>query len=167
MQLKDIGKIDVLKVGHHGSKTSSSDDAFMKAIAPKCAVICCGKDNKYGHPHKETTTTLNKYKMTTYRTDLNGTIIVMSDGKKITVETENKTTEKAASITTNDSTATNATVKKQETSTTQPIATTVYITKTGEKYHKDGCSSLSKSKIAISLSDAKAKEYEPCSKCSK
>ncbi|XMB65214.1 MBL fold metallo-hydrolase [Cellulosilyticum sp. ST5] len=166
LPLKDIGTIDVLKVGHHGSKSLSSD-AFIKAIAPKYAVICCGKDNKYGHPHKETTTTLSKYKVTTYRTDISGTIIVTSDGKKITVTTENKTTEKAGSSATNNSATINTTVKKQETSTTQPITTTVYITKTGEKYHKDGCSSLSKSKIAISLEDAKGKGYGPCSKCCK
>ncbi len=164
LPLKDIGKIDVLKIGHHGSKTSSSD-AFIKAITPKYAVICCGKDNKYGHPHKETTATLNKYKITTYRTDLNGTVKVTSDGKKITITTENKTTEKVTSSVINNSTTTNTIDKKQETSTTQPITTTVYVTKTGKKYHKDGCSSLSKSKIAISLSDAEAKGYEPCSKC--
>ncbi len=166
LPLKDIGKIDVLKVGHHGSKTSSSD-AFIKVIAPKYAVICCGKDNKYGHPHKETTATLSKYKVTTYRTDINGTVKVTSDGKNITIATENKTTEKVTSSTPNNSATTNTTVKKQETSTTQPITTTVYVTKTGKKYHKDGCSSLSKSKIAISLSDAEAKGYEPCSKCCK
>lgn len=165
LPLKDIGKIDVLKVGHHGSSTSSSD-AFIKTIAPKYAVICCGKDNKYGHPHKETTATLNKYKVTTYRTDLNGTVKVTSDGKNITVTTENKATDKAVSSPTNNAT-TNTKDKKQEVSTTQTITTTVYVTKTGKKYHKDGCSSLSKSKIAISLNDAKAKGYEPCSKCCK
>lgn len=73
LPLKDIGKVDVLKVGHHESSTSSSED-FIKAIAPKYAVICCGKDNKHGHPHKETVNTLNKYKVTTYRTDLNGDV---------------------------------------------------------------------------------------------
>lgn len=164
MPLKDIGKIDVLKVGHHGSKTSSSD-AFIKAIAPKYAVICCGKDNKYGHPRKETTATLNKYKVTTYRTDINGTVVVTSDGKNITVATEDKITDKASSSVTSNTTNTNNTVKKQETSTTQPITTTVYFTKTGEKYHKDVCSNLRKSKIAISLEDTKKKGHGPCSKC--
>lgn len=166
LPLKDIGKIDVLKVGHHGSSTSSSD-AFIKAIAPKYAVICCGKDNKYGHPHKETTGILNKYKATTYRTDINGTVKVTSDGKNITIATENKATDKAVNSPTNNTTTANTKDKKQETSTTQPITTTVYVTKTGEKYHKDGCSSLSKSKIPISIDDAKAQGYEPCSKCCK
>ena len=164
LPLKDIGKVDVLKVGHHGSSTSSSED-FIKAIAPKYAVICCGKDNKYGHPHKETVNTLNKYKVTTYRTDLNGTVVITSDGKNISVKTTTptNTTDKANTSTTNK--ATNTTVKQQTTSTTQPVTQTVYITKTGKKYHKDGCSSLSKSKIPISLSDAKARGYGACSKC--
>lgn len=166
MPLKDIGKVDVLKVGHHGSNSSSSED-FIKAIAPKYAVICCGKDNKYGHPHKETVNTLNKYKVTTYRTDLNSTVVITSDGKNISVKTTTPTnvTTKASTPTTNK--ATNTTVKQQTTSTTQPVTQTVYITKTGKKYHKDGCSSLSKSKIPISLSDAKAKGYGACSKCCK
>lgn len=94
---------------------------------------------------------LSKYKVTTYRTDINGTVKVTSDGKNITITTENKATDKAVSSPTNNTTTTNTTDKKQETSTTQPITTTVYITKTGEKYHKDGCSSLGKSEVTISL----------------
>lgn len=158
--------------------TEASSEDFIKAIAPKYAVICCGKDNKYGHPHKETVNTLNKYKVTTYRTDLNGNVIVTSDGKKISVKltTPTKTTEKANATKTNKDTGkanapttnkTNNTDKKQATTTTQPVTQTVYITKTGKKYHKDGCSYLKDSKIAISLDDAKAKGYEPCSKCCK
>lgn len=176
LPLKDIGKIDVLKVGHHGSRNSSSD-AFIKAISPKYAVICCGKDNSYGHPHKKTTDTLNKYKVTTYRTDLNGTIVITSDGKNITVKTTtqaNTTTNSTPTVANKNinNTATNkaintTVVKQQNTSTTQPVTQTVYVTKTGKKYHKDGCSYLKDSKIAINLYDAKAKGYEPCSKCCK
>lgn len=119
--------------------------------------IICGRDNKYGHPAKETTATLNKYKITPYRTDINGTVKATSDAKNITVTTENKTTDKVNSSATNNSVTTNNTVRKQDTSTTQPI------TKTGKKYHKDGRSSLSKSKNAISLEDVKTKGYEVCS----
>lgn len=66
-------EIDVLKVGHHGSNTSTSEN-FIKSIKPKEAVISCGKNNFYGHPHTETLNTLNKYNVKIRRTDLEGTI---------------------------------------------------------------------------------------------
>lgn len=80
-------KADVLKVGHHGSRTSSSS-AFVKAVSPTYAVITCGFSNSYGHPHSETLKTLNAVDATVLRSDLNGVITVVSDGKKVTVTTE-------------------------------------------------------------------------------
>lgn len=76
-------KSDVLKVGHHGSRTSSSSK-FMKAVAPQYAVISCGIDNSYGHPHAKTLNTLRTKKIDTFRTDIDGTIICKSDGESIT-----------------------------------------------------------------------------------
>ena len=58
----DIGQVDVLKAGHHGSKTSSSEE-FIKEIKPKLVLISAGKDNKFNHPNKETLDTLEKYKI--------------------------------------------------------------------------------------------------------
>ena len=78
---------DVLKVGHHGSRESSSDN-FLQALCPSYAVISCGYDNSYGHPHAETLETLEKYNVTCYRSDLNGTIRAVSDGSAVTVTTE-------------------------------------------------------------------------------
>lgn len=75
-------KADVLKVGHHGSSTSTSEE-FLNAVNPSIAVICVGEDNSYGHPHKETLTLLNSKKIKTLRTDLNGNIVLSSDGKSI------------------------------------------------------------------------------------
>lgn len=72
---------DVLKVGHHGSNTSSSE-AFIREVNPQIAVIECGKDNEYGHPHKEVTELFNRLKVKIYRTDIDGTVIVTSDGKE-------------------------------------------------------------------------------------
>ena len=66
-------KCDYLKVGHHGSKTSTSDE-FINTIKPKEAIISCGYKNKYGHPNKETIQILNKYNVKIRRTDLEGTI---------------------------------------------------------------------------------------------
>ena len=78
--------IDVLKVAHHGSSTSSSED-FMEQVNPEIALISVGTDNSYGHPHKEIMELLESYDMDIYRTDTQGTIIVTSDGTKCTVET--------------------------------------------------------------------------------
>ncbi|MCD6178241.1 MBL fold metallo-hydrolase [bacterium] len=72
-------KSTVLKVAHHGSK-SSTDEKFLKAVLPEVAVIEVGKDNPYGHPHQETLEKLEKYGMKILRTDLNGDIKIFSDG---------------------------------------------------------------------------------------
>lgn len=80
-------KCDVLKVGHHGSSTSTTEK-FLNAVSPSFAVISCETGNSYGHPHKETIDILEKYKVKTYRTDLNGTVTAVSDGKNITFNTE-------------------------------------------------------------------------------
>lgn len=76
---------DVLKVGHHGSRTSSSEK-FIAKVNPRIAVISCGKDNEYGHPHQETLETLKNAEV--YRTDKNGDIIIHTDGTNLTVATE-------------------------------------------------------------------------------
>ena len=73
---------DVLKVGHHGSRTATSDE-FLKKTHPKIAVISCGLNNDYGHPHKPTLTKLEAINAKIYRTDKYGTIILESDGTKI------------------------------------------------------------------------------------
>lgn len=78
---------DVLKLGHHGSSTSSTDE-FVSAISPEYGIISCGVDNKYGHPHKETLNTIKKYNIKAYRTDLQGEITLTSDGKTINIRTE-------------------------------------------------------------------------------
>ena len=78
---------DVLKVGHHGSNTSNTEE-FLKKVNPSYAVISLGEDNKYGHPHKEVMDRLEKREMTIYRTDKNGTIIAESDGESIVFKLE-------------------------------------------------------------------------------
>ena len=75
-------KTDVLKVGHHGSSTSSSDD-FLQQVQPKYAVIMVGEGNSYGLPKQETIDKLNKLGTQIYRTDEDGTIQMTSDGNEI------------------------------------------------------------------------------------
>lgn len=70
---------DVLKVGHHGSKTSTKME-FLKKVAPQYAIISCGEDNNYGHPNSFVVKKLYKQGAEVYRTDLDGTIIVEVDG---------------------------------------------------------------------------------------
>lgn len=74
---------DLLKIGHHGSYTSTSAK-FLEAVNPKYAVICVGKDNKYNHPVKSVMERLKKNNIDVYRTDELGSIIATSDGEKIT-----------------------------------------------------------------------------------
>jgi competence protein ComEC len=75
---------DVLKVGHHGSRTSSTQK-YLDAVAPSYAVINCGAGNTYGHPHKEAWARLTTTGAVIYRTDENGTIIFVTDGETISV----------------------------------------------------------------------------------
>ena len=78
----DALKADVLKLGHHGSRTSTSY-RFLRAVSPAYAVIPVGAGNEYGHPHKETLNILGQAEIYTYRTDYMGTIIAVSDGTNI------------------------------------------------------------------------------------
>lgn len=78
-------KSDVLKVGHHGSN-SSTTPAFLRVVAPKYAVISVGKDNPYGHPSPDTLAKLANAGVQVFRTDLQGTIVATSDGKKVTFD---------------------------------------------------------------------------------
>lgn len=75
-------RADVLKLGHHGSSTSTSD-YFLGKVNPSIGVISCGKNNKYGHPHKEVMNLLEKYNIMIFRTDEQGSIVLYSDGYKI------------------------------------------------------------------------------------
>lgn len=73
---------DVLKVSHHGSKTSSGEE-FLAAISPEIAVISVGKDNSYGHPHSETLETLAKYDIKVLRTDRDGDIKILCNSQSL------------------------------------------------------------------------------------
>jgi len=80
-------KADVLKVGHHGSDSSTSQE-FLKEVNPKYAVISVGKNNNYGHPAQEVLVKLEKYKVDLFRTDLQEHIIAVSDGNKLNFNVE-------------------------------------------------------------------------------
>ena len=82
---QELLKADILKVAHHGSKTSSIKE-FINAVSPKYAVIGVGKDNKFGHPSEKTLETLNDKNVKIYRTDISGEIMIITDGNKVRIE---------------------------------------------------------------------------------
>ena len=83
----NISNIDVLKVGHHGSKTSSSK-LFINEINPKYSIISVGKNNRYGHPNKEVLDNLSKSNI--YRTDQDGSIMFKIKNNRLNIETKLK-----------------------------------------------------------------------------
>lgn len=142
---------DVLKCGHHGSSTSSTA-GFLKAVDPDYAVISCGKNNEYGHPHKETLKKLALLGTQVYRTDTMGTIVAVSDGESIRF-----TCETAAY-------APSAYAASEEHSS-------YYIgNKNSMVFHRPSCSGVStmsgKNKVTLDTrEDAIAQGYSPCGKC--
>ena len=80
----NLSDIDVLKVGHHGSKTSSSK-SFINEINPKYSIISVGKNNRYGHPNKEVLNNLKGTKI--YRTDQDGSIMFKIKNDRLQIET--------------------------------------------------------------------------------
>jgi competence protein ComEC len=79
--------VNILKVGHHGSDTSSSE-IFLKKIKPEYCIISVGRNNKYGHPVKNAMERLEKYCKNIYRTDKDGNVALETDGKNLKISTE-------------------------------------------------------------------------------
>lgn len=140
---------DVLKVGHHGSTTSSSND-FLDAVNPTYAVISCGKNNEYGHPHKEILKALSKRDIVTYRTDELSTIVAFSDKKNITFSYVNSDIKVG---------------------TPKDNSQVVLIgNKNSHKVHRSYCDSVEdmnkKNKVIFhSMDEAKKEGYSPCKSC--
>ena len=84
MNKYNLPDIDILKVGHHGSRTSSSEE-FIDEIKPKYSIISVGKNNRYGHPNKEVLENLKYSKI--YRTDEDGSIMFKIKNNKLKIET--------------------------------------------------------------------------------
>lgn len=84
---RDWSTVDVLKIGHHGSNTSSSQ-SFLEQVKPKISIIMAGKDNSYGLPKEKILNRLKSIGTKIYRTDEQGTITITSDGNNIKVDTE-------------------------------------------------------------------------------
>ncbi len=140
---------DLLKVGHHGSSSSTSH-RFLEAVDPAYAVISCETGNDYGHPHDETLQALSDASVRLYRTDMQGDILAESDGKTVRVTT-----------------ARNQNVE------TNPCGTEgapdYYIgNRTSRKFHRPNCSGLPAPSNQIrfeSRGEAVSAGFEPCGVC--
>lgn len=153
-------KADVLKVGHHGSNTSTSP-AFLKTVSPKYAVISCGKGNDYGHPHQVTIDKLNNAGVQVFRTDESGTIVATGDGDNITFD------KKASAIKENAPPAP-VVLSNNNASTTTDSNTSYIGNKNSKVFHRSTCSSLPADKNRVyfkSRDEAVNAGYRPCQKC--
>ena len=167
--ITDDVNADVLKVGHHGSSTSTSTE-FLKKVSPSSAVISCGKDNSYGHPHSETLQKLADMGTAVYRTDELGTIVSVSDGKTITFDTNN--TAGISGESQNTEASNNAAANNTASNTPSPEKTGItYVLNTNsKKIHLTECSSVNqisdKNKGYTDNYDEAIKEgYTPCKVC--
>ncbi len=157
---------DILKVGHHGSSSSTSE-TFLNAVNPKESILSVGKSNRYGHPTSEILNRLSAHNINIYRTDEAGTIIVKSDGNTYSIDKLKSTVEANAppiDSTTQESVKSTEETDKKEIQETQSNNDVVYRTRTGSKYHRAGCSYL-KSSIQTTVSEAKNMGLTPCSRC--
>lgn len=147
----------VLKVGHHGSDTSTCYP-FLRAVMPQYAVISVGIGNSYGHPNVDTLSKLRDAGAVVFRTDLQGDIFCTSDGKTVSFETQKQVSEEQVNPTIADGSG----QESQDTSGT-------YIGNINSmKFHRASCSSLLKESNRIyfdSRSAAVNAGYAPCQRC--
>lgn len=160
-----LEKADVLKLSHHGSKSSSSP-GFMDAVQPSYGIISCGKDNDYGHPHKEIETMLKERNITYFRTDELGTIVIKSDGTNLIVP---KTSE---SITDTFVETNKEPISNMKSAAASKTLRREYIVNINtKKFHLPDCKYANSMKIENRKSETGTREelihmgYEPCKTC--
>ena len=167
--ITDDVNADVLKVGHHGSSTSTSTE-FLKKVSPAFAVISCGKGNSYGHPHSETLQKLADIGTAVYRTDELGTIVSVSDGKTINFDTNNTAGVPGTSQNTEASNNAAANSTASNTPSSEETGITYVLNTNSKKIHLPECSSVNqisdKNKGYTDNYDEAIKEgYTPCKVC--
>ncbi|HIU01701.1 MAG TPA: MBL fold metallo-hydrolase [Candidatus Onthocola gallistercoris] len=164
---------EVYKVSHHGSSTSSQTD-FLDAIDPEYGVISCGEDNDYGHPHEEVMERLEERNVKVFRTDEQGSITAVTDGRTIAWSSE--PTESAVETDEKEQTETQDTgAAKSNTSggeNAEDTAAPKYILNTNtKKFHRPECSSvddMNEENKQMSDQDREtliSEGYSPCKRC--
>lgn len=163
----------VLKVGHHGSETSTTYP-FLREIMPQYAVISVGSDNSYGHPTEDALSRLRDAEATVFRTDLQGDIFCTSDSQTVRFSVtrnedadvfggigENSTqTEESTSVSTLETTPTAE--PSPELSSQEEM---VWIPKSGTKYHSRSSCSNMKNPSKVTITQAKNRGLVPCQRC--
>lgn len=156
----------VLKVGHHGSETSTTYP-FLREVMPEYAVISVGADNGYGHPADNTLSRLRDADVTVYRTDLDGDIVFTSDGTTVTAATERGAADQKIMTAGNEALQPTTEPTPETEPEPEPAVqeTLVWIPNSGKKYHSSsGCSGM-KNPSQVTVSQAESMGYEPCKKC--
>lgn len=147
----------VLKVGHHGSSTSTSY-RFLREVAPQYGVISVGQDNEHGHPTDEVLSRLRDADVVLYRTDLQGDIVCVSDGKRVTFYTAK-----------DNNLPTNPTESDKMPSDSAAVIEYAYIGNVNSKtFHLPTCPSLPNEENRIYFTtrqEAESDGYEPCGRC--
>lgn len=154
---------DVLKVGHHGSGNSTSQD-FLTAVDPQYAVISVGGQNPYGHPSAATLELLRSAGLCVYRTDLQGDILITSDGSHLSVSTE-KSASDAQIFTPGEPT------EPTEGTSSAAFQNTYVANKNSMVFHLPDCPSVTQMKesnkvfLTGTREEAIAQGYSPCGNC--
>jgi competence protein ComEC len=168
-------KSDILKVGHHGSATSSSD-LFLSKVLPAISIISVGADNDYGHPTQQTLSTLEDIGSTIYRTDTSGNIIVTTDGQNYSISTSTIPASSASSQSSIPAETISTTTSEETGQATIPTVSATASdgpfvgSSKSDKYHYPSCSAAKKIKAAnlvtfSSSAAARAQGYSPCGIC--
>ena len=160
-------KATVLKVGHHGSDTSTTYP-FLREIMPQYAVISVGTGNSYGHPTENTLSRLRDADVKVFRTDLQGDIYCTSDGKAVSFSVKkNSNVDVFGGIGNNSTSQQNPTQPSALETPTTPTTSEqlVWIPKSGSKYHSKSTCSNMKSPTQVTQSVAINRGYSACSKC--
>ena len=149
--------VDILKIAHHGSSKGSSP-LFIKSVNPETSIIFCGKGNQYGHPHQETLTLLQNLGINIYRTDLNGTILVETNGTDYQVFTEKESIRAPPIV-------------KSETKTSESQEYKYAASKNSDVFHYISCFYVARIKpenliLFKTREEAIASGRRPCKKCS-
>lgn len=167
---------DVYKVAHHGSRSASTQE-FLNAVRPKYAVISCGEENSYGHPHAEVLNRLRSMGVEVFRTDEQGSIIASSDGENITwncsatdswqsgeqTESDRENAEDENPGDENSGNAISDAVTSEQ---------TTYVLNTNtKKFHRETCGNVSQikeenfQKVQMSREELEQSGYSPCKNC--
>lgn len=155
----------VLKVGHHGSETSTTYP-FLREIMPQYAVISVGKGNSYGHPDEDTLSRLRDADVQVFRTDVQGDIYCTSDGKNVKFTTErNAGVDTLETVNDTEPVPPDADVTENDQTENEIMTEMVWIPVSGSKYHSyAGCSNM-KNPTQVTEEEAIERGFTPCKKC--